>query len=63
MPNAPKTPTRSIRIPDDVWAEARDVASANGETTTDIVNRLLVKYLRAERRKATRTVNTRRVSA
>lgn len=40
-------PTRSIRIPDELWDAAKRVASDRGETITDVVIRALQRYVRA----------------
>ena len=41
MPNQPKTPVRSTRIPDEEWLPAQKIAKETGETMTDIVRRAL----------------------
>lgn len=38
------TPPRSVRVPDDVWAAAKDAARERGETVTDAVVRFLIRY-------------------
>lgn len=38
------TPPRSIRVPDDVWAAAKDEAAKRGETVTDAIIRFLNRY-------------------
>ena len=38
------TPPRSIRVPDDVWAAAKEAAEQRGETVTDAVVRFLRRY-------------------
>lgn len=40
-------PTRSIRIPDDLWNAAKRIAADRGETITDVVIRALERYVRA----------------
>jgi hypothetical protein len=45
VPNAPKTPNRSIRVPDDRWRAAQQ-SLPDGQTITDLVNALLAWYLR-----------------
>lgn len=45
MPN--HTPTRSIRVGDELWMAAREVASERGETVTDVVVRSLDQYVRS----------------
>jgi antitoxin component of RelBE/YafQ-DinJ toxin-antitoxin module len=58
MPNQPKTPNRSFRVPDDLWDQAKERADATGETMTSVINRLLTEYINV---KPTR--NARRVSS
>ena len=41
MPNQPKTPARSVRVPDEEWLPAQKIAKETGETMTDIVRRAL----------------------
>lgn len=42
MPNQPKTPTRTIRVSEDLWTRARAKANEQGVTLTSvIVDRLL----------------------
>lgn len=53
MPNQPKTPGRSIRIPDALWKAAKREAAEHGETVTDVVIRALEEY--ANRRGETAT--------
>ena len=38
------TPPRSIRVPDNVWIAAKIEAERRGETVTDAVIRLLIRY-------------------
>lgn len=47
VPNQPKTPRRSFRIPDDLWDAARAKAKERGETVTDVVIRALKRYVRS----------------
>ena len=44
MPNQPKTPTHSVRVPQDVWDAAQERAKSRGETLTDAINRFLKRY-------------------
>ncbi|HET7689584.1 MAG TPA: hypothetical protein VFK41_04340 [Nocardioidaceae bacterium] len=46
MPNQPKTPNRTIRVPDEVWEAARRVAADKGETITEVIVRALKRYVR-----------------
>ena len=45
MPNQPKTPARSVRVPDELWHAAQQAAAANGETVTDVIVRALIEYV------------------
>lgn len=46
MPNAPKTPLRSIRVDTDLWRAAQAVAAARGESLSDVIRRALVRYVK-----------------
>jgi hypothetical protein len=45
MPNQPKTPGHTIRVPDDEWLPARDKATENGETMTGVIRKALQSYV------------------
>lgn len=45
MPNQPKTPIRSVRVPDEEWQAAQEAARARGESMTDVVRRALREYV------------------
>ena len=45
MPNAPKTPTRTIRVADDLWQAVQYKAAADQRTVTSVVIEALEKYL------------------
>jgi predicted HicB family RNase H-like nuclease len=45
MPNQPKTPIRSVRVPDEEWRAAQEACAANGESVTDVVRRALREYV------------------
>lgn len=49
MPNAPKTPARTIRVDDATWAELQILAAKVGLTTSDVVRLALTDFLRANR--------------
>jgi hypothetical protein len=40
----PRTPTRSLRVPDAVWEAAKAKASADGRTMTDVIVGFLRLY-------------------
>jgi len=46
MPNQPKTPTRSVRIADDLWLPIKALAQEEGVTVSDIVRELIEERLR-----------------
>jgi hypothetical protein len=45
VPNQPKTPTRTVRVPDEEWVPALERARENDETVTDVVRRALREYV------------------
>ena len=45
VPNKPKTPMHPIRIPEELWVAARQVANARGESVSDVVRRALRDYV------------------
>lgn len=46
MPNAPKTPTRTIRVSDDLWMAVQKKAYAEGVTVTSVIIDALEDYLK-----------------
>jgi hypothetical protein len=46
MPNQPKTPARSVRVGDPLWAAAKAKAEERGETVTDVLVRALERYVK-----------------
>lgn len=44
VPNKPKTPMRSMRVPDDVWKAAQAEAERRGESVTAAVVKFLKRY-------------------
>jgi hypothetical protein len=48
MPNAPRTPNRSVRVSELLWVAAKAIAVARGETMTDVVVRALEAYVRSK---------------
>lgn len=47
MPNQPKTPLRSVRVPDELWTSAKRQAATDNRTVTDIVIAALETYTQA----------------
>lgn len=48
MPNQPKTPLRSFRISDELYAAARDKAKGDGYDLSTVVRELLQWYVGVE---------------
>ena len=48
MPNAPKTPTRTIRVADDLWKAVQKKAAAEGVTVTSVIINALEDYLKLD---------------
>ena len=46
VPNQPKTPKRSIRVPDALWAAAIEKAEARGEVLAEEIRKFLERYVR-----------------
>jgi predicted DNA binding CopG/RHH family protein len=46
---SPKTPQRTIRIPDELWDAVKAKATANGKTVTDVTIEAYRRYLRSMR--------------
>ena len=46
MPNAPKTPSRNVRVADELWAAAQEKAAERGETVADVIRRALERYIK-----------------
>lgn len=45
MPNMPKTPTRTIRVDDELWHAVQAKAALEGITVTSIIIDALLEYL------------------
>lgn len=46
MPNAPKTPSRNVRVPDERWVAADDAAQKLGIDRSALVNAFLAWFTR-----------------
>lgn len=46
VPNQPKTPLRSFRIPDEVYRAAQAKAAEKGESVSDVVRKALERYVK-----------------
>lgn len=51
MPNVPRTPLKSFRIPEDLYREAQQIAADEGQSVSDVVRKALERYVKAGRRK------------
>lgn len=49
MPNKPKTPHRTIRVPDDEWQAAQARAVEEGVTVSDVVRKALRAYVKGRK--------------
>jgi hypothetical protein len=49
MPNAPKTPTRTLRVDDELWIAVQEQARIDGVTVTSIIIDALYSYLKNAR--------------
>jgi len=45
MPNAPKTPTRTIRVSDELWLAVQKKAAEQGITVTSILIEAMEKFI------------------
>lgn len=50
VPNRPGTPRRSIRIPDELWNEARALAAEQGLDVSDVLRRDLERHVKRWRK-------------
>lgn len=48
VPNQPKTPTRTFRIPDDIYVPALEKAKAEGVSLSDVVRDALIEYVEGD---------------
>lgn len=46
VPNAPKTPLKSFRIPEALYRAAQEKAAERGESVSDVVRAALQRYVR-----------------
>jgi predicted DNA binding CopG/RHH family protein len=49
IPNAPKTPTRTIRVSDDIWLAVQKKAAKEGITVTSVIIASLEKYIKVDK--------------
>lgn len=48
MPNAPKTPTRTIRVSDELWRAVQKKAAAERITVTSVIIEALELYIKED---------------
>lgn len=46
MPNKPKTPSRNVRVDDELWNESLRIAAERGETVAEIIRAALKRYVK-----------------
>ena len=46
MPNAPKTPSRNVRVPDHLWDAAMSKALDRDESLSEVIRRALEEYVK-----------------
>ena len=44
VPNQPKTPQRTVRVPDEVWSAAKAKAEERGDNLSDVIRKALERY-------------------
>jgi predicted transcriptional regulator len=44
LPNSPKTPTRTIRVSDELWNAVKEKAALDNRTVTDVIIEALKEY-------------------
>lgn len=49
MPNSPKTPTRTIRVSDNLWSAVQKKAAAEKVTVTSVIIRALQNYIKEDK--------------
>jgi predicted HicB family RNase H-like nuclease len=48
MPNAPKTPTRTIRVSEELWTATKVKAAEENRTVTDVIISALKEYVKTD---------------
>ena len=57
MPDQPRTPLRSIRVPDELWRAAQEKAAREGTTVSDAVRGFLARWVKRPGRGPAHRVN------
>ncbi|HEX6937922.1 MAG TPA: YlcI/YnfO family protein [Longimicrobiales bacterium] len=50
-PATGQTPNRTVRVPDEVWEEAKKQAAEEGKNVSDVVNDCLRRYIQRRRKR------------
>lgn len=45
-PSVPKTPQRTVRVPDKTWDAAKAVAERRGDNLSEVIRQALERYVR-----------------
>lgn len=45
-PNKPLTPSRNVRVDDELWNEALRIAAERGETVAEVIRAALRRYVK-----------------
>jgi len=48
LPNSPKTPTRTIRVSEELWSAVKEKAALDNRTVTDVIIQALKEYVSSE---------------
>ncbi len=46
VPNAPKTPRRTVRVPDKTWDAAKAAAERKGDNLSEVIRQSLERYVK-----------------
>lgn len=52
MANQPKFPARTVRVPDDLWDAARELAESRGDNVSNVLRDALRRYVARNQRDA-----------
>ncbi|MEU4582945.1 ribbon-helix-helix domain-containing protein [Kitasatospora aureofaciens] len=45
MPNKPATPSKNVRVPNDLWESAKAVAKSEGHSLSEVIRKMLAAYV------------------
>lgn len=46
VPNTPKTPRRTVRVPDKTWEAAKSAAERRGDNLSEVIRQSLEQYVK-----------------